>query len=90
MPVAREARGEGKHQRSFAVLSLDSLVAERQASDASILGAFQRWPDAGWKQHAVSLRQAGALQQPTDHQTQRAPSTSMHTPLMNAASSLAR
>jgi hypothetical protein len=56
MLVAREARGEGKYQRSFAVLNLDSLVAERQAAEPDVLGAFQRWQDAGWKRSTVSIR----------------------------------
>ena len=54
--VAREARGEGKYKKSFAVLKLASLTAERQASEAAMLGAFNRWQDAGWKGGSVSVR----------------------------------
>ena len=54
--VAREARGEGKYKKSFEVLKLASLTAERQASEAAMLGAFNRWQDAGWKGGSVSLR----------------------------------
>ncbi|MFC5500281.1 hypothetical protein ACFPOE_22250 [Caenimonas terrae] len=54
--VAREARGEGKYKRSFEVLKLASLTAERQAAEPAMLGAFNRWQDAGWKGGSVSLR----------------------------------
>lgn len=54
--VAREARGEGKYKKSFEVLKLASLTAERQASEALMLGAFNRWQDAGWKGVSVSVR----------------------------------
>lgn len=54
--VAREARGEGKYKKSFEVLKLGSLTAERQASEAAMLGAFNRWQDAGWKGGSVSVR----------------------------------
>ena len=54
--VAREARGEGKYKKSFEVLKLASLTAERQAAEAAMLGAFNRWQDAGWKGGSVSLR----------------------------------
>ncbi len=56
MLVAREARSEGKYQRSFALIKLDSLMPERQSNDASAMGAFQRWQDPKWKQQSVSLR----------------------------------
>ena len=54
--VAREARGEGKYKKSFEVLKLASLTAERQAGEAAMLGAFNRWQDAGWKGGSVSVR----------------------------------
>jgi hypothetical protein len=56
MLVAREARGDGKHRRSFELVSLDSFVATRQAADASQFGPFQRWQDPSWKRTTVSLR----------------------------------
>ena len=57
MLVAREARGDGKYRRSFEVIGLDSLAAVRQAAEPELLSPFQRWPDAAWKQHSVSVRQ---------------------------------
>jgi hypothetical protein len=54
--VAREARVEGRYGKSFAVLRLDTLAAQRQAPEAAMLGAFQRWQDAGWKGASVSMR----------------------------------
>lgn len=54
--VAREARAEGRYRKSFELLNLDTLATERQAGDASLLGAFQRWQDAGWKGASLSLR----------------------------------
>lgn len=56
MLVAREARAEGRLKRSFEIVRLDTLATERQASDPSVLGPFQRWQDAGWKRETVSLR----------------------------------
>ncbi|MES2960139.1 MAG: hypothetical protein V4792_18270 [Pseudomonadota bacterium] len=54
--VAREARGEGKTQRSFEVVRLASLTTERRSGDAASLGAFQRWRDPAWKRASLSLR----------------------------------
>ena len=56
MLAAREARGEGKHKRSFEFVRLDGLATERQSSDPASLGAFQRWQDASWKRDSVALR----------------------------------
>lgn len=56
MLVAREARGEGRYRRSYEVVSLDSLVTQRQAQEADALGPFQRWADPGWKRLSASLR----------------------------------
>jgi hypothetical protein len=56
MLVARESRGDGHLKRSFEVVRIDTLATERQASDPSVLGPFQRWQDAAWKQETVSLR----------------------------------
>jgi hypothetical protein len=54
--VAREASGEGKFRRNFELLRLDNLLPVRQASDPSVLGAFQRWQDPAWKRETLSLR----------------------------------
>ncbi|UXH77973.1 hypothetical protein [Roseateles amylovorans] len=54
--VAREARAEGRYRRSFEVVQLDGLETKRQAGDASMLGAFQRWQAADWKGATLSLR----------------------------------
>ena len=54
--VAREASGDGKYSRHFELLRIDTLATQRQASDPSGLGAFQRWQDAAWKQQTLSLR----------------------------------
>ncbi|RYF42323.1 MAG: hypothetical protein EOO25_07090 [Comamonadaceae bacterium] len=54
--VAREARAQDRHRRSFEVLRLATLAAERQAADPAVLGPFLRWQDAGWKRATVSLR----------------------------------
>jgi len=56
MLVAREALGEGKYLRNFELLRLDTLSTVRQASDPSVLGAFQRWQDPEWKRRTLSLR----------------------------------
>jgi hypothetical protein len=54
--LARESRGEGKYKRSYEVIDLSTLNIQRQATDPSILGAFQRWQQPQWKQMSVSLR----------------------------------
>ncbi len=56
MLMAREARAEGKYKHQYEVVSLDSMTTQRQASDPSILGAFQRWQDPMWKQLSFSVR----------------------------------
>jgi hypothetical protein len=54
--VAREARGEGRYRRNYEVITLDSLVTQRQASEPGVLGPFQRWQDPAWKRMSVALR----------------------------------
>jgi hypothetical protein len=56
MLLAREMRGDGRYQRNYEVVSLDSLVVARQSGDPASLGPFQRWQDAAWKRQTVSLR----------------------------------
>lgn len=54
--LAREARAEGRYKRSYELLNLDSLATERQAGDARLLGAFQRWQDGDWRRLSLSMR----------------------------------
>jgi hypothetical protein len=56
MLLAREARGDGKYQRNFEVMRLDTLAIAHQAADPTLLGAFQRWQDPSWKRQTLSLR----------------------------------
>jgi hypothetical protein len=56
MLIVREARGDGKYQRSFEVVRLDTLVPARQSKDPATLAVFQRWQDPSWKRQTVSLR----------------------------------
>ncbi len=56
MWVAREASGEGKYRNSFEQISLDSLTTVRKAREPSLLSAFRRCQDAGWKAQTLSLR----------------------------------
>ena len=56
MLLARETRIAGRSKRSFEVLRMDTLTAEKQASEPSLLLAFGKWQDAGWKRHTVSMR----------------------------------
>lgn len=54
--VAREARVQNRYKRSFEVVSLDSMATDKQASDPTLLGAFQRWQSPSWKASTVSIR----------------------------------
>ncbi len=58
--VAREARGSkedgARYRRNYEVTRLADLSIERQSSDPSALGAFQRWQDLMWKKWSVSVR----------------------------------
>jgi hypothetical protein len=54
--VAREASGDGKSLRAFELLRIDTLAAERRASDPGALGAFKSWQDPAWKRQTLSLR----------------------------------
>ncbi len=56
MLVAREATLQGRIKRSFEVMRLDTLSAEKQASDPGLLVLFGRWQDPMWKRLTVSLR----------------------------------
>ncbi len=54
--VARESRAEGRYKRSYELVDLDTLETKRQAGDAALLGAFQRWQAADWRGATLSLR----------------------------------
>ena len=54
--VVRQSKAEGRVSRRFEVLRLDTLVAEKSASDPRQLAAFNLWADVGWRQESVSLR----------------------------------
>jgi hypothetical protein len=56
MLVAREALAEGRYKRNYEVVAIHTLNTERQASDAKLLGAFQRWSDAAWLRDSPSQR----------------------------------
>jgi hypothetical protein len=54
--VARESRTEGRFQRRFEVLALDTLDAVKQASTPHLLVAFGQWSDVQWRRRTVALR----------------------------------
>lgn len=54
--AAREAKIDGRLQRSFEIISLASLQTQKQASKPEFLSLFYRWQDAQWKQQTVSVR----------------------------------
>ena len=54
--AAREASVSGQRTRSFEVLRLDNLATIRRAGEPGALSAFQKWQDAAWRQHTLSLR----------------------------------
>jgi hypothetical protein len=54
--VAREARVDGRYQRSFEVVRLDDLTTEKKADHPEDLNVFYRWQNAVWRQETVSLR----------------------------------
>ena len=54
--AAREASVSGQRTRSFEVLRLDTLAMVKRAGEPSALQAFQKWQDAAWKSHTLSLR----------------------------------
>ena len=54
--VAREARVNGRWQRSFELVRLDTLATVSKAGEPEHLSAFYRWQSPAWKQLTVSLR----------------------------------
>lgn len=56
MLMVRESRTEGRSQRSFEVIKLDTLATEKQAGSPKLLPLFDRWQEPAWKRQSVSLR----------------------------------
>ena len=56
MLVAREARSTKGWKHNFEVLRIETLAIDRQTSEPSTLGPFQRWQDPRWKGETVSVR----------------------------------
>jgi hypothetical protein len=56
MLVARESRAEGRYRRTFELVSLATLQPERQATEPTGLGVFQRWADTGWLNASPATR----------------------------------
>jgi hypothetical protein len=56
MLVARESRVEGRFNRRFEVLALESLDAVKQASTPNLLVAFGQHSDVQWRRRTVALR----------------------------------
>ncbi|WP_067069561.1 hypothetical protein [Roseateles chitosanitabidus] len=56
MLVARESRAEGRYRKAYELIDLDTLETRRQAAEAAMLGAFQRWQAPEWKGATLSLR----------------------------------
>jgi hypothetical protein len=54
--VAREARVDGRWQRSFELVRLDTLTVVSKAAEPEHLSTFYRWQSPAWKQVTVSLR----------------------------------
>ena len=54
--TAREMKVDGRYQRRFEVLRLDTLAVQKQAANPEALSTFYRWQDAGWKSRTVSIR----------------------------------
>ena len=54
--AAREAKVDGRYQRSFEIISLESLQVKKQASKPDFLSTFYRWQDPLWKQQTISIR----------------------------------
>ncbi len=52
----REVRDAARVQRSFEVLSAQTLETLHHADAPTSLSAFQRWPDAQWRRGTVAVR----------------------------------
>lgn len=56
MLLVRETKLAGRTKRSFEVVRMDTLTADKQASDPGLLVAFGQWQDPLWKRQTVSVR----------------------------------
>jgi hypothetical protein len=54
--LAREARIDGRYQRSFEVANVTTLNTEKQARAPAQLALFDKWQDPAWKRSTVMLR----------------------------------
>jgi hypothetical protein len=54
--AVREARINGRWQRSYELIRLDTLQVEKRADAPQSIRAFSRWQSAEWKRTTVSLR----------------------------------
>jgi len=54
--TALEIKADGQFRQRFAVLSLDTLAVQKQASRPDLLVLFRRWQDAQWKRDTVAVR----------------------------------
>ncbi|MFC4159076.1 hypothetical protein [Chitinimonas lacunae] len=57
MLAAREVKVDGRFQRSFELIDLETLAVQKQADHPNSLSTFHRWQSPRWKQLTVSLRQ---------------------------------
>lgn len=56
MLAVREAKTNGRWQRRFEVINLNTLAVEQAADSPNALSRFYRWQDPQWKQQTLSLR----------------------------------